>query len=45
MGCCVLGAVVSAKFANKCEIRRLNKIVGVVLMLLGIVTIVIKIVP
>ncbi len=45
MSCCVLGAVVSAKFANKCEIRRLNKIVGVVLMLLGIVTIVIKIVP
>lgn len=26
---CLLGAVVSAKFANRCEIRRLNRIVGV----------------
>ena len=42
MGCCLLGAVVSARFANKCEIRRLNRIVGVVLMILGIVTIAIK---
>ena len=39
---CVLGAVVSAKFANRCEIRRLNRIVGVVLILLGAVTILIK---
>lgn len=39
---CLLGAVVSAKFANRCEIRRLNRIVGVVLILLGAVTILIK---
>ena len=39
---CLLGAVVSAKFANCCEIRRLNRIVGVVLILLGAVTILIK---
>ncbi len=42
---CLLGALVSAKFANKCEIRRLNKIVGVVLTLLGIITILIKLLP
>lgn len=40
---CLLGALVSAKFANKCEITRLNKIVGVVLTILGIVTILIKV--
>lgn len=39
---CLIGAVVSAKFANKCEIRKLNHIVGLVLMVLGIVTIGIK---
>ena len=39
---CLLGAVVSAKFANRCEIRRLNRIVGSVLILLGAVTILIK---
>lgn len=39
---CLLGAVVSAKFANCCETRRLNRIVGVVLILLGAVTILIK---
>lgn len=44
MGCCLFGAVVSARFANKCENRRLNRIVGVVLMILGIVTIAIKII-
>ena len=38
---CLL-AVVSAKFANRCEIRRLNRIVGIVLILLGAVTILIK---
>lgn len=43
MAACLLGAVVSARFANRCEIRRLNRIVGVVLMLLGILTIAIKI--
>lgn len=40
--CCLVGAVVSAKFANKCEIKKLNRIVGVVLLILGIVTIGIK---
>lgn len=44
MACCLFGALVSAKFANKCEIRRLNRIVGLVLLLLGIVTIGIKII-
>ena len=39
---CLLGAVVSAKFVNRCEIARLNRIVGIVLVLLGIVTIAIK---
>ena len=41
---CLLGAVVSAKFANRCEIRKLNRIVGVVLMILGAATILIKLV-
>lgn len=39
---CLLGAAVSAKFANRCEIRRLNRIAGVVLILLGAVTILIS---
>ena len=41
---CLIGALVSAKFANRCEIRRLNRVVGVVLSILGIVTILIKII-
>ena len=41
---CLIGALVSAKFANRCEIRRLNRVVGVVLSILGIVTIFIKII-
>lgn len=40
---CLAGAVVSSQFANKCEIQRLNKIVGIVLVILGAVTIGIKI--
>lgn len=40
---CLIGALISAKFANKCEIIRLNRTVGVVLMVLGIAMIVIKI--
>ena len=40
---CLFGAYVSAKFANKCEIRKLNKVVGIVLTILGIVTISIKV--
>ena len=39
---CLLGAMVSEKFANKCEITRLNKIVGIVLTILGVATILIK---
>lgn len=39
---CLIGAVISAKFANRCEIRKLNRIVGMVLLILGIVTIAIK---
>ena len=44
MAFCLFGALVSARFANKCEIRRLNRIVGLVLLLLGIVTIAIKVI-
>lgn len=39
---CLVGALASARFANRCEITRLNKIVGAVLTVLGIVTILIK---
>lgn len=38
-----LAAWGAAKFANKCEIKKLNRVVGVVLAILGIVTILIKI--
>lgn len=41
--CCVLGAWGAAKFANRCEIKKLNRVVGVVLAVLGVVTILIKI--
>lgn len=41
---CLVGAVVSARFANLCEIKRLNRIVGVVLMILGVATILIKLI-
>lgn len=43
MASCLFGAVISARFANRCEIRKLNRIAGVVLMILGILTIAIKI--
>ncbi|MDD7280840.1 sulfite exporter TauE/SafE family protein [Floccifex sp.] len=39
---CLLGAIVSSKFANKCEIKKLNRVVGVVLLILGVFTILIK---
>lgn len=39
---CLFGAYVSAKFANRCEIKKLNKVVGIVLSILGVVTILIK---
>ncbi|CUO83551.1 sulfite exporter TauE/SafE family protein [Clostridium disporicum] len=41
---CLIGAYVSAKFANKCEIKKLNRIVGTCLGILGIVTILIKLI-
>lgn len=41
---CLFGALVSAKFANKCEIKKLNRIVGCVLLVLGVVTLIIKLV-
>lgn len=40
---CLIGAIVSAKFANRCDVKTLNKVVGVVLSILGIVTILLKI--
>ena len=40
---CLAGAVVSARFANRCEIKRFNRIVGVVLLILGVSTTVIQI--
>lgn len=40
---CLLGAYVSAKFANRCEIKKLNRVVGVVLAVLGVITILMKI--
>lgn len=39
---CLFGAIASAKFANKCEIVKLNRIIGIVLLILGIVTIVMQ---
>lgn len=41
---CVLGAFGAARFANRCEIRKLNKVVGIVLAILGVVTIAIKLI-
>lgn len=41
---CLVGAAVSAKYANRCEIRKLNRVVGCVLMTLGIVMILLKII-
>lgn len=41
---CLISAYVSAKFANRCEIRRLNRIVGICLACLGVVTILIKLI-
>lgn len=39
---CVFGAWMAAKFANQCKIERLNRVIGIVLLLLGILTISIK---
>lgn len=40
---CLFGAAVSARFANRCEIKKLNRVVGCVLLVLGIATLCIKI--
>ena len=42
--CCVIVAYVSAKFANKCEIKKLNKVVGTCLGILGVITILLKLI-
>lgn len=42
--CCLIGAYVSSKFANKCEIKKLNKVVGTCLLILGIITILLKLI-
>jgi uncharacterized membrane protein YfcA len=40
---CVIAAYVSAKFANKCEVKKLNKVVGICLSILGMITILLKV--
>ncbi|WP_455539713.1 sulfite exporter TauE/SafE family protein [Terrisporobacter sp.] len=42
IACCIFGAWISARFANKCEIKKLNRVVGICLFILGTVTISIK---
>ena len=39
---CLLGARFAARFANKCDIEKLNRVIGCVLMILGAVTILSK---
>ena len=41
---CVISAYISAKFANKCEIKKLNKVVGTCLGILGVTTILLKLI-
>ncbi len=41
----VLGALWAARFANKCEEKKLNRTVGIILTILGIVTFLVKIFP
>ena len=40
---CLVGAYVSANFANRCDISKLNRVVGIVLSILGIITILMKV--
>lgn len=42
MGACALGAVGAARFANRCEEKKLNRIIGVLLALLGVFTLTVK---
>lgn len=39
---CLIGAVTAARFANKCDIVKLNRIIGVVLLVMGVFTIVMR---
>ena len=39
---CLIAAVVSARFANKCNTKLLNRIIGSMLLILGGVTIALK---
>ncbi len=41
---CLLGAIAAARFANKCEIKKLNKVVGITLSILGLITIAMKLI-
>lgn len=43
VGACLLGAVVSARFANRCDMKKLNRVIGSVLLVLGVVTILLKV--
>lgn len=38
----LIGAIISSKFANKCDIEKLNRVIGCVLLVLGIFTIITK---
>ena len=40
--CCLIGAVSAARFANKCKIVKLNRVIGAVLLVLGVFTVVTK---
>ena len=39
---CLLGAIIAAKFANKCDIHKLNRVIGVTLLILGVGTLLVK---
>lgn len=39
---CLIAAVISARFANRCNIKRLNRIIGCMLLILGVTTILMK---
>jgi len=39
---CIIGAFIAAKFANECKIEKLNRIIGITLLILGILTIILK---
>lgn len=40
---CLFGALVAARFANKCDVEKLNRVIGIVLVILGVLTIMSKI--